>query len=157
MKNEKPSPQTENLPATTEETEPELPEESPKRVKKVVTDTEARYIISLKSKGLGIRKIAKVTGRACSTIQRCLKKHEEMFEELANVDAYRGFRRDMLTATEYRLLKSVEDPEKIKAANLRDTAYAFREVTQARRLEEGQSTSNVSQQIARVDLDTFRK
>ena len=59
-----------------------------------------------------------------------------------------------------RNVASLTDPETLKKASLNNRAYAFTQVHQARRLEEGKSTENVnvlSKMIGQANADPFGK
>jgi len=106
-------------------------------------------ILEYRALGLPVGDIAKVADLSVSRVKQILKQFEPTFAKLKEIEGYRDVRQELLTATELQLLESVNDPEKLAAATLRDSAYAFDVLYKTGRLERGQSTSNNAvQQIA---------
>jgi len=60
------------------------------------------------------------------------------------IEQYQNSRANLLTSAELQMVQAMMDPESIAKASLNNRAYAFTQVHNARRLEEGKSTSNVS-------------
>lgn len=57
---------------------------------------------------------------------------------------YEGKRLQILNAAEMLILKEIFDRRKLQKASLNNLAYAFSQIHNARRLEEGKSTANIS-------------
>jgi hypothetical protein len=83
-----------------------------------------------------------------------VQQFKPVFSELENIEAYQSVRKDLLTATELVLLKSLNDPEKLNKASANAIAYSFSQIFSARRLESGQSTQNVATQTVTISLTT---
>ena len=86
----------------------------------------------------------------------------QAYTHLVDVDgiaAMKKARVDLLTATETRLLIAMNDPVKIEKASLNNLAYAYSQMHNARRIEQGLATSIVDTTInnmALTDLITRR-
>lgn len=100
-------------------------------------------IVTLAKKGLKKSEIAKAVGITPGTVNQVLSKFRPVFEELENVQEYSQARKELLNAAELTLLKSTVDPLAIAKAPLGNRAYAFKQIHDARRLEEGKSTQNI--------------
>ena len=64
----------------------------------------------------------------------------------------------ILTGIEAELLRHLADPDRLKKASINNLAYAFYQINNARRLEEGRSTQNLDmrQVIAQLDSEGAR-
>jgi hypothetical protein len=74
--------------------------------------------------------------------------------------AYESNRVGLLNAVEWKLMASCMDEDKLAKASLNNVAYALTQVSTLRRLESGQSTSNVnvlSRIVSQSDQDLFKK
>lgn len=111
-----------------------------------LTTSEIAKVADLHTKGLGQKEIARVIERSQCAVANTLKHLGLLEKSLESAKAYRDARDVVFTATEQRLIQSINDPSKHRAASLRDCAYAFKEIYHAGRLERGLSTSN-SQQL----------
>ena len=116
-------------------------------------------VLDLKARGLSISEIAKATDLGLTRTKEILREFRPVFNSLDNVEQYQHVRRDLLSATELELLKSLNDKEKIGKSTLNGAAYAFKQVFDARRLESNLSTTNVSTQTVNVTIsaDTFEE
>ena len=112
-----------------------------------VKDREASAMIAMKLSGFNSEDIACTMNREECVIVEKMQGFDGLFawverhKEESNL--YRRNRSEILSAAEGVLLKSILSQESIERANLRDRAYAFREIYHACRLAEGKSTSNV--------------
>lgn len=109
-------------------------------------------VLDLRARGLSISEIAKATDLGMTRTKEILREFRPVFNSLDNVEQYQHVRRDLLSATELELLKSLNDSEKISKSTLNGAAYAFKQVFDARRLESGQSTQNVQQSVVTISL-----
>lgn len=112
-----------------------------------IKDRETSAMIAMKLSGFNNEDIAEVINRdECAVVEK-MRGFDGLFAwvERTKDDAnlYRRNRSEILSAAEGVLLKSLLSQESIERANLRDRAYAFREIYHACRLAEGKSTSNV--------------
>jgi hypothetical protein len=64
--------------------------------------------------------------------------------EPGQLTAYSENRAELFNAVEQHLTASLLDPEAMAKASLNNRAYAFKAIHEARRLESGQSTNNIS-------------
>ena len=112
-----------------------------------VKDREASAMIAMKLSGFNEDDIACTMNREEGVIVEKMRGFDGLFawvertKDEANL--YRRNRSEILSAAEGVLLKSLLDENTVERANLRDRAYAFREIYHACRLAEGKSTSNV--------------
>lgn len=112
-----------------------------------LTQAETAEVVSLHLKGADCPTIAKTIDSHRSTVNAAIKRFAPIFKELENTEDYQTLRGKILTASELGLLKLLADPGKQRDASLNNAAYAFRQVHDARRLNEGLSTSNVASQV----------
>ena len=98
----------------------------------------------LRLQGLSFGEISKLTGHAKSSIHQALTHLEAFLPSPLQQQAFEQARPSLLTASEEVLLASLTDPATIEKASLRDRAVSFGIVYDKRRLEQGQSTSNLA-------------
>jgi len=129
----------------------------PKQYKKAEITLRDRNILDLKHRGLNNNQISKALAISNPTVSKVLKKYEDIFTELSNIDNYEQVRDKLFSATELRLLKSLNDENKIKDATLSQVSSAFDKVRTGRRLEQGLSTANNATEIryTSVSSDTL--
>lgn len=113
---------------------------------KRVSRSEIAKIVELTSKGLSQHQVAKSLQRSQQTVHAVLRDLGLLQLQTEEITQYAAARDIVLTNAEMRVIQSLNDPQKHRAASLRDCAYAFKELYQAGRLEKGLSTSN-SQQL----------
>ena len=101
-------------------------------------------VLEYRALGVPVRDIAKAAGLGLTRTKQLIKQFEPTFNRLKDIEQYRDVRQELLTATELRLLESVNDPAKLADATLRDCAYSFDLLYKAGRLERGESTANTS-------------
>ena len=119
---------------------------------KVVAQRKASKVLDLKARGLSVSEIAGATALSQTRVKDILRQFRPVFTELENNENYQHIRRDLLSATELALLKSLNDKEKIGKSTLNGAAYAFKQVFDARRLESNLSTANVATQTIAVTV-----
>lgn len=117
---------------------------------RVVQQKRVAKILDLRARGLSVSEIGGAVGLKDGRVKDVLRKFRGVFTELQNHEQYQSVRRDLLNATELLILKSMNDPEKVANANLNQAAYAFKQIYDARRLEDGLSTSNVASQSVTI-------
>jgi predicted transcriptional regulator len=110
-------------------------------------------VLELRARGLSQSEIAGAVGLSETRVKQLIQQFKPVFSELENIEAYQSVRKDLLSATELLLLKSLNDPEKLQKASANAIAYSFSQIFSARRLESGQSTSNVATQTIAISLD----
>lgn len=115
----------------------------PIQVVKERKTTPLRHIVELRMQGLSQLEIAKKLGVSKQAISKRLQG------ALAKIDgdvleAYRPHKIAVLESIEQWLLSALVDDTRLKKATLGNVAYAFTQIHQARRLESGESTSNLS-------------
>ena len=93
---------------------------------------------------LSYGEIARSLGVAKSYVHAALHRLQKLIPDPEMVSAYQEVRPTLLTAVEYRLMASLTDGETIQKASLNNRAYAFQQVFNARRLEEGKATEHLS-------------
>lgn len=120
---------------------------SPNRKSQRLKPKQVSKMIEMHVKGIGCNQIAAAIGVAPSTVTRNLAKMKPLFQDLENVEDYRSVREQVLSATELTFLKSAVQADKLALSSTKDLMYSFDKVYNARRLEEGKSTQNVSKKI----------
>lgn len=93
---------------------------------------------------LSYGEIARSLGVAKSSVHAALQRLQKLVPDPGVVKAYQEVRTTLLTAVEYRLMASLTDEDTLQKASLNNRAYAFQQVFNARRLETGESTQNLS-------------
>lgn len=101
--------------------------------------------LKLRLKGCTYQEIANQFGVTPQAVEQRLSKHKRFLEDPEQAEAYDRNRAQILNAVELEIVRSMLEPAKLKDASLNNAAYALQQVTNARRLELGQSTANVSQ------------
>lgn len=96
---------------------------------------------------LSFGELAKYYGVPKQTIHSRFKVFLRIVDDPELNDAYSESRAQILNGTERVLVSYLTDSQKLKDASLNNVAYAFQQVTTARRLEEGLSTQNISNNI----------
>ena len=86
-------------------------------------------------------------------VKQALSKYQHLLNDLqpGALEAYRAKRSDLMTAVERELMCSLIDPARLAKASLNNAAYAYTQVFNSRRLEEGKSTENKSIISAMLD------
>jgi len=79
-----------------------------------------------------------------ASIHRALHDLCAMIDDPGRLETYNDARASLLSVVEERLIGSLVNEEKIEKASLNNVAFAFTQVFNARRLEQGQSTGNIS-------------
>lgn len=121
--------------------------------KSVVQVKKTAKVLELRARGLSQSEIAGAVGLSETRVKQLIQQFKPVFSELENIEAYQSVRKDLLSATELLLLKSLNDPEKLQKASANAIAYSFSQIFSARRLESGQSTSNVTTQTIAISLN----
>lgn len=93
---------------------------------------------------LSFGEIAKTLNVPKSSVHAALQRLHKLVPDPDAVKAYEEVRPTLLTAIEHRLMASLTDEEAVQKASLNNRAYAFQQIFNARRLETGQSTQNLS-------------
>lgn len=122
------------------------------RPKTIKVDT--MDMLRMKAKGMSYGDIAKKHHVARQSIHKRVTKLLTMTNPEV-IAAYRTERKNILTQAEATLLGDMMDSEKRKQASLNNVAYTFRQVFKARRLEEGESTQNVSVQSFATQMQAY--
>jgi hypothetical protein len=120
--------------------------------KAVVAQKKVAKVLDLRARGLSVAEISGAVALCDTRVKDILRQFRPVFAELENNEAYQNVRRDLLSATELLLLKSLNDPEKLAKSTLNGAAYAFKQVFDARRLESNLSTANVATQKVDVSV-----
>lgn len=93
---------------------------------------------------LSNREIAEYFSCNPGSVSERLKSFVEGLPSVVELQKLDTARSDLLKATMYANLSDLSDPAKRKAASLNNSAYAFAQLHNAVRLEEGKSTANVN-------------
>ena len=92
------------------------------------------------------------------TVQEHVSRFLQLLDNPHALSAYEENRGKILSSLEFELLRSLADEEAIQKASLRDRTIAFGTIFDKRRLESGQSTSNLgvlTRHIQAVDGNLF--
>ena len=92
---------------------------------------------------LSYGEIARSLGVAKSSVHAALHRLQTLIPDPEIVHAYQEVRPTLLTAVEQRLMASLLDEDALQKASLNNRAYAFQQVFNARRLEEGKATEHL--------------
>ena len=104
---------------------------------------DLKTLIKLRYKNrLSLSEIARQTGMPKSTVHLRLSEAERILGDPETIEAYRDNTGVILSAVERAYINDLMDPDRRKKASLNNVAYAFGQIHQARRLEEGLSTAN---------------
>ena len=124
------------------------------RHKGPLKNEEIKKMLELHLKNRSYEEIAAIVGRSKSTVYRLIREYRPFFKTLKSSEQLKPIRGDILNALEFQVLRSAADEGKHARASLRDIAYTLKEVTNARRLEEGKSTQNADIKIQHTRVPT---
>ena len=93
--------------------------------------------------GLTYQQIADKYGCTKQAVEQRISGFKEKFGDSEEIKNYTSNRDTLLTLTEKELLTRILDPSKLAKATTNNLAYAFQQIFNARRLEEGKSTANL--------------
>ncbi len=110
---------------------------SPKR-----KDVKTSELVALRIRGLSYERIAQLVGMTKQAVMARIKGCLRALDE--DLGVYKENKAVILTAAEKKLIDELISKKKIKKANLSSLAYAFKEVYNANRLEQGLSTQNIA-------------
>lgn len=97
---------------------------------------------------------------SAQAVQNCLIRFESFLKDADLLPSFQTNRANLIDAIEYKLLASLTDDEAIQKMSYRDRAVSYGIIVDKRRLETGQSTSNISvlgKIVQQADADLFRK
>jgi predicted DNA-binding protein YlxM (UPF0122 family) len=92
---------------------------------------------------LTYQQIADKYGVTKQAIEQRLSAFKDKFGDSEEINLYTSNRGSLLTLAEKDLLTNMLDPSKLSKATINNLAYAFQQVFNARRLEQGKSTANL--------------
>lgn len=121
------------------------------RAKKLPTRILSR-MLTMAARGNGYRTIAKALSIPESTVKARLRQFRPVLSQLGNSEFYRDTRESVITAAEFQALKSMMATDKHAEATLQQSAYAFKVLHSAGRLERNLSTANVSTKFDPVEV-----
>lgn len=93
---------------------------------------------------LSYQEIADQLGEPKSSVYKALAQLVALTHDHERLEQYEEIRPALLSAAEERLLASLVDEVAIEKSSLNNRAYAFTQLLSARRLERGQSTTNLA-------------
>ena len=99
---------------------------------------QLRFINKLTYKQIGDK-----YGVSAQAIEQRISRFKEKFAESEDVQKYTSNRDGILTIVERELLSRIVDPSKLEKATINNLAYAFQQVFNARRAEEGKTGTNL--------------
>ena len=92
---------------------------------------------------LTYKQIGEKYGVSAQAVEQRISRFKEKFGDSEEVQQYTSNRDGILTVVEREILSRIVDPSKLEKATINNLAYAFQQVFNARRLEEGKSTANL--------------
>lgn len=111
-------------------------------------------IVDMKTRGFGTNAIAEAVNMPVGTVKSIIHRFKPIFQELENVGDYRNIKAELLSAGQLAALKSAMSPAKVAKAGYLSTLQGFEILNKAERLENNQSTENISNQhFGKVTLD----
>mgnify|MGYP001590340558 CR=1 FL=1 len=129
------------------------PKQRRTRIRNTKVDVGKAY--AMKQRGLTYHEIGERMGACKSTIHVALQRFQQLLPDPGITKHYNDHRANVLTAVEHALVEDMLDPERRAKASLNNTAYAFQQVANLRRLEQGKATSHVAiLQLAASQADT---
>lgn len=146
-------PEAEKHSATAPDLPPKRNAGRPKGAKNGI-HTKATRFLDLALKNVPPSEISKAIDVPVRTVKDHLAKFRKKFKELGAVKEYEASKQQLLSATELRMLKSLNDESKHKKASLSSVAFAFEKLHQAGRLERNQSTKNLAVSFAGIPSKT---
>jgi predicted DNA-binding protein YlxM (UPF0122 family) len=93
--------------------------------------------------GLPMTVIAERYGCTKQAVHQALAPYKDIILDNRTMDAWQSNRIRIKDSIEHHLLLDLADPVKRAGASLNNVAYAYRQIHETRRLDEGLSTSNV--------------
>ena len=93
--------------------------------------------------GLTYEQIAKQLGVTKQAVHQRLQRFRDMLIPSEELEYWKNNRIMLKDTAELNLFLDMMDPQKRAAASLNNTAYAYRQIHETRRLDEGLSTVNV--------------
>ena len=93
--------------------------------------------------GLTYEQIAKQLGVTKQAVHQRLQRFRDMLIPAEELEYWKNNRIMLKDTAELNLFLDMMDPQKRAAASLNNTAYAYRQIHETRRLDEGLSTINV--------------
>jgi predicted DNA-binding protein YlxM (UPF0122 family) len=115
--------------------------------KAIIKRVDVAKALKLRTQGNTYAEIAAVFGVSPTAVHKAIHKFEDFLTDAGQpglLQAFQDNRSSLLNAMEMRMMRSLVDEDAISKASLNNRAYAFEKIHQARRLEEGKSTENVS-------------
>lgn len=109
-------------------------------------------IIDLTHRGNAPSMVAAALSMPVGTVKSIIKRFKPIFKELEAVEDYRSVKADLLSAAQLSALKSAMSPSKLRKSSFLATIQGFKILNNAERLENDQSTANVSMRIGRAKV-----
>ena len=95
-------------------------------------------------KGLSLNKISKLMNVPWTTFYEAVKPVLSLIENPERLEAFRQHKSSLIGNVQALLVESMSDKEKLKKASINNLAYAFGQMDNAYRLEQGQATANIA-------------
>ncbi len=112
----------------------------------------AKALQMMMVQGLGVCQIARQMGVKHQSITEGLKRFKGFLENIDIVPAYSANKTKFLDSAEVTLLKDMMDDDRRASASLNNVAYAYQQVANQNRLEQGKSTVNINYADVCADL-----
>ena len=123
----------------------------PSPPKTIVTHPKAQKIdvskaLKLRLQGNTFDEIGAIFDCTGSAVHQALSKFEQFINKVepGQLTAYSEQRAELFNVVEHHLTESLLDGDALQKASLNNRAYALKVIHEARRLESGQSTTNLS-------------
>ncbi|MBM4066855.1 MAG: helix-turn-helix domain-containing protein [Planctomycetes bacterium] len=108
-------------------------------------------------KHLSYQEIADKYGVAKSAVYQALKRFLSILVEPDELEAYKNHKVDLLSSAEMKLLERLVNDEVIEKASLNNVAYAFQQIFNSGRLEQGKSTERIDVFAVTAKLEDLEK
>jgi transposase len=102
-------------------------------------------IITQHASGVRQYELAAMYGVSDQAIHDLIQLYAPLFDGLDKVEDYRRIQTELLDATGYKVLKSMNETSKLDSANIAELSRAYDVINKNSRLTKGLSTANVSE------------
>ena len=138
-------------------------ENKPKRSQSVAVKQKSNTIIDVSKalelkmkKGLSYQEVGKYFNVSRQAVEQRLKPFLGFLKDSGEIDAYATHKGEILQSVEMELMTDMLDTDKRKKASLNNIAYALGQVNNMNRLENNQSTANISYNNMSDSLEEIR-
>lgn len=106
---------------------------------------------------LSFQEIADRYGVCKSAVYQALKRFLSILVEPDELEAFKNHKVDLLSSVEMKLLERLVNDEVMEKASLNNVAYAFKQLFDSGRLEQGKSTGNINILEVTASIEDLQK